>query len=131
MLKICGRVPLFAKEIRSFVRFLNEKVPVKEDIRLVIFSAAEILDERPDVPVDEEGDPKPYYGIYHPAVNTIWLAVGMFYPEYVGYVLPILAHEYYHAQQDLRNLKFDERLADVWCLKTVLKYIRYKRGNIK
>jgi hypothetical protein len=129
MLKICGRVPLFAKEIRNFVRYLNKKHPVEEDVRLVVFGDAEILDERPDVPIDEEGDPKPYYGLYHPMVNTIWVAVGMFYPEHLSFVLVVLAHEYYHAQQDLKNVKFNERLADAWAVKSVLHYIRFQRGN--
>lgn len=129
MLVIMGRVPLFSKEIRRFVKFINKESPLDDEIRLVVLPHAEILEDRAPVAPDEEDDPTPYYGIYHPALHSIWVALGMFYPEHLDMALLIIAHEYYHAQQEFMEVKWDERQADAWAVKSVIQYIRHKRGN--
>lgn len=134
MLYIQGRLPHFSKELKNFVAFLNKEYPLKKDVFLVVLPDAEIDSERRDLPDDEDSDYEPYYGIYHDGKKTdgvklMYLATGLFYPEYSAISLLLLAHEYKHALQDQAHKDFNEAQGDQFAFKTVLEYIRRQRGN--
>jgi len=136
MLHIQGRLPHFSKEIRSFVSFLNEEYPLKKDVHLVALPDDEIESNSEKVPDDEDDDALPYYGIYHDGKKTdgvklMYLATGLFYPEFSSVSLFLLAHEYKHALQDQSGKALNERQADQFAFKAVLEYIRMKRGNVE
>lgn len=130
VLKISGRIPCYSREIRRFADFLDTHYPLDAELRLVVLADAEILDHKLEhVHPNDENDSKPFYGIYVPTMGIIVVATGLFWPEFASYILVILAHEYCHAIQDMGNKKFDERSADYWANKVVLRYIRGRRGN--
>jgi hypothetical protein len=134
MLIIQGRVPHFSKELRSFVAFLNEEYPLKKDVRLQIFPDDEIESDSTKVPDDEDSRDEPYYGIYHDGKKTngvklMYLATGLFCPEYEAITLLLLAHEYKHALQDQTGKALNEAQADQFAFKVVLEYVRRQRGD--
>jgi len=134
MLYIQGRLPNSAKEVKSFVKFLNKEYPLKKDVHLIVLPDAEIESDRRDLPDDEDSDSAPYYGIYHDGKKTkgvklIYLATGLFYPEYSAISLLTLAHEYKHALQEQSGKTLKEDQADHFAFEAVLEYIRRKRGN--
>jgi len=130
MLHIRGRVPQYSKEIRRFVRFLNEEYPLKKEIILYVSSDSELTEEK-TFDLDEHDDSSPYYGCYYDSFEIISLATGMFYPEFSSTILIILAHEYYHVMQLAKKANFDERQPDCFAVDTVIKYVRTLRGNLK
>jgi hypothetical protein len=134
MLIIQGRIPHSSKELRSFVAFLNKEYPLKKDVHLQIFPDAEIESDSTKVPDDEDNSADPYYGIYHDGKSTdgvklMYLATGLFYPEYSAISLLLLAHEYKHALQDQSGKALNEAQADQFAFKAVLEYVRRQRGN--
>lgn len=134
MLYVQGKLPHFSKEIRSFVSFLNKEHPLKKDVHLVALPDDEIESNSEKVPDDEDDAAEPYYGIYHDGKKTdgiklMYLATGLFYPEFSSISLLLLAHEYKHALQDQSGKAMNERQADQFAFKAVLDYIRFKRGD--
>lgn len=134
MLYIQGRVPHFSKELRSFVAFLNKEYPLKKDVHLQVFPDAEIESDSSKVPDDEDESSEPYYGIYHDGKKTdgvklMYLATGLFYPEYAPISLLLLAHEYKHALQDQAGKAMNEAQSDHFAFEAVLEYVRRQRGN--
>lgn len=134
MLIIQGRIPHSSKELRSFVAFLNKEYPLKKDVHLQIFPDAEIESDSTKVPDDEDDSAEPYYGIYHNGDHTngvklMYLATGLFYPEYAPISLLLLAHEYKHALQDQDKKPLNEGQADRFAVEAVLEYVRRQRGN--
>ena len=136
MLYVQGKLPHFSKEIRSFVSFLNKEYPLKKDIHLIVLPDDEIESNSEKVPDDEDDDAEPYYGIYHDGKKTdgvklIYLATGLFYPEYSSVSLLLLAHEYKHALQDQASKPLNEGQADRFAVEAVLEYVRRKRGSVE
>lgn len=134
MLYIQGRLPHFSKELKSFVAYLNKAYPLKKDVHLIVLPDAEIESDSTKVPDDEDDSAEPYYGIYHDGKKTdgvklMYLATGLFYPEYAPISLLLLAHEYKHALQDQAHKDFNESQGDQFAFKVVLEYIRRRRGN--
>jgi hypothetical protein len=125
MLKIEGRLPFYSREIQKFVKFLNRKYGVDALIKLSVMDqdglTNDVLEEfgvEGEIP-----DKLNWFGLYIPELGHKLVAARIFWPRYATMILIIIAHEYYHALQHIREVEFDERQSDAWANRAVLSYI--------
>jgi hypothetical protein len=125
MIVIEGKLPFYSREIRRFVKYLDKEHGIETRMFQLTVLDKDELDDDILIEFEADGllkDGENWFGTYVPRVGHILIAARIFYPRWPAMILILVAHEYYHALQDLRGVGFDETQADLFANRVFLQY---------